>query len=559
MLKPIVRLREAYQKSPQLYTLCELCAVLGGVFLIVWVLQFCYWKVYLCALASFLCLLVFVSSFLVHEDTLKELGIRVDNLSRSSKETSIVTFFGVALIVSIFLFYRDTYKPHDPGRLLAGFAGYFFWGTVQQFILNSFLYLRLRKLVENNLAAIICAAVIFSLIHAPNTGLMLFSGFGGLLCCYLFSRNRNIFPLGVMQGTLAMLTLWLLVPGLVKDYALGPPGAQRYDAYGNAVLLASGDINGDGRDEILVSKGPAEQNDTEVLVLTGDGVLLHRFRAFDTGSYYGANLCAGDVDGDGKDEIIAARGPWHNNDTLIKVFTGSGSEVTSFYAFPGKRYGANVAAGDINGDGKDEIIVGMGPGQGYRPVIRIFTGKGVPLLEFQVDDFIDDIEYYKTVRHGIGVSSGDIDGDGRDEIVAGTAHVSPYQTYWIAIDFDRDTTIPIQSQWLRVFIPGALYGVSTALGDVDGDGLDEIVAGPGPYTYSGAHLRVLKSNGSALFETFPFDAHHGLTVATADLDGDGTSEILTSPGIGEEKAGPVIRVLDISGVKRELDLRPYIR
>jgi hypothetical protein len=504
-------------------------------------------------------LFVFISSFFVHEDTLKELGIRVDNLRGSLRETSIATLFGVAVIVAIFMFYRDTYKPHYPGRLLAGFAGYFFWGTVQQFILNSFLYIRLKKLVGNSLLAIVCAAAVFSLIHAPNMGLMFFSGFGGLLCCYLFSRNRNIFPLGIMQGALAMLALWLLVPGLLKDYALGPPGAERYDAYGNAALLASGDVNGDGRDEILISKGPAERNDTEVLVLTGDGALLYRFRAFDAGSHYGANLCAGDVDGDGTDEIIASRGPWHNNDTLIKVFTGRGTEVASFYAFPGKKYGANIAAGDVNGDGKDEIIAGLGPGQGYRPVIKIFTGVGIPLLEFQVDDYIDDVEYYKTVRHGIRVSAGDIDGDGIDEIVAGTAHVKPYQTYWTVIDLDKDTTAPLQSPWLRIFIPGALYGVNTAIGDVDGDGLGEIVAGPGPYSYSGAHLRVLKSEGEALFETFPFDAHYGLTVATADLDGDGTSEILASPGIGEEKVGFVIKVLDVRGVKKELDLRPYIR
>ncbi len=559
MGRPITFLREIYHKSPRLYTLCELCIVCGGIFFILWVLRFCYWGPHLSVLTGAVCAFVFFSSFFVHGDTLKDLGIRVDNLSRSFKEVSVATLFCIACILLIFMFYRESYKHHDPGKVVGDLLGYIVWGSVQQFGLNSFLYLRLRKVLVNNYAAIICATAIFSLIHAPNTGLVIFTAIGGLLFCWLFSRNRNIFSLGVMHGTVAVVSLMLLVPGFMKNYSVGPPGLERYKAYGNGPLICSGDVNGDGKDEILVSKGPARENDMGVLVLNGDGTLVDRLPAVDAQSRYGANLAAGDIDGDGVDEIITARGPWHRNDTLITVLTGSGRQLTRFIAFPKKKYGVNLAAGDLNGDGKDEIIAGMGPGQGYYPMIRVFTGSGTLLLEFQVDDVIDNEGYYRKMRHGVRVSSGDIDGDGKDEIVAAAPHVYPYQTYCMTIDFTGSAMVPVQSEWFRVYIPGARCGLSTAVGDVDGDGISEIVTGPGPYSYSAGHLMVLKKRDMILFETFPFDALYGITVATADLYGDGVSEILAAPGIGEQKLSPVVTVLDIFVMKSELDLRPYFK
>jgi membrane protease YdiL (CAAX protease family) len=555
----ITFLRKMYQKSPRLYTLGELCVFVGGVFIIIWVLPFCYRGPYLSVLTSAICTCVFLSSFFVHGDTLKELGIRIDNLRPSLKEASVATLLCVALTVYISIFYRASHTPRGAGKILTGFLQYIPFGIVQQFFLNSFLYLRLKKVLGNNGAAIICTVTIFSLLHVPNTALMLFTAVGGLIFCYLFSRNRNIFSLGVMHGIVGMIALVLLVPGFMKSFTVGPTGSERYDAYGDSPLIRSGDVNGDGKDEILISKGPAKESDSEILVLTGDGVLLDRFPAFDAQSRYGANLTAGDVNGDGVDEIIAARGPWHENDTLITVLSGSGRQLTRFYAFPGKEYGANVAAGDLNGDGKDEIIVGMGPGQRYRPVIRVFTDKGKLLLEFQANDFIKNDEYHKEMLHGVQVSSGDIDGDGIDEIVAAPPRLRLYRTYFMTVDFNGAME-PKRSRWFCVYFSrGSLYGINTALGDVNGDGIDEIVAGPGPYYKATADLQVLENNGGVLLKMLPFDTHYGLSVATADINGDGVSEILATPGIGEERAAGVIKLLDLGGATREMDLRRYLR
>ena len=81
---------------------------------------------------------------------------------------------------------------------------------------------------------------------------------------------------------------------------------------------------------------------------------------FDT--KYGLNIAVGDVDGDGMPEIITSAGPGPDNPAIVKIWKKDGqnlSELHNFVAFDGS-YGANIAAGDIDGDGKAEIITGTG-------------------------------------------------------------------------------------------------------------------------------------------------------------------------------------------------------
>ena len=89
----------------------------------------------------------------------------------------------------------------------------------------------------------------------------------------------------------------------------------------------------------------------------------------------------GDVNGEGSRDVIAAvagAGP-----PQVRTFSGvDGGELNSFFAyvsaFPG---GVRVATGDVNGDGRADIITGAGPGG--RPHVRVFSGVDLrPLDDF---------------------------------------------------------------------------------------------------------------------------------------------------------------------------------
>jgi len=86
------------------------------------------------------------------------------------------------------------------------------------------------------------------------------------------------------------------------------------------------------------------------------------------------------------------------------------------------------------------------------------------------------------------------------------------------------------------------YGVRVACGDIDGDGMDEIITGPGPSELFGSHVRGWNYDGTALapmndvsyFAFHSAGATGGVVVACGDIDNDGNDEILTAPGPLEE-------------------------
>ena len=139
----------------------------------------------------------------------------------------------------------------------------------------------------------------------------------------------------------------------------------------------------------------------------------------------------------------------------------------------------------------------------------------------------------------------DIDGDGIDEIVTGAGPGAIYGPHVRGWNYDGTALEPMPG--VNYFAYGTLkFGVKVACGDIDGDGYDEIVTGPGPGRWFAPHVRGWNWDGSGTVEpveevNFLAYAHgwRGANVACADLDGDGIDEILTGRGPGPALDGRV--------------------
>jgi hypothetical protein len=151
-------------------------------------------------------------------------------------------------------------------------------------------------------------------------------------------------------------------------------GFYAYDpSFHGGVNVAAGDVNGDGIDEIIT--GPVV-GAPHVRILKTDGSEVGGFYAYDPSFTGGVNVATADVDGDGKDEIIVGAGP--GGSPHVRILKTDGSEVGGFYAYdPSFHGGVDVAGGDVVGTSTKEIVTAPGPGGSSH--IRIFNAVGVPL------------------------------------------------------------------------------------------------------------------------------------------------------------------------------------
>jgi hypothetical protein len=270
-------------------------------------------------------------------------------------------------------------------------------------------------------------------------------------------------------------------------FAFDDRGSELLDfaAYNNVgqtrgLRLACGDVLGLGKDQIVTAPGPGSHG-PEIRVFHADGTPVDNgsFLAFQY-SAVGATVCCGDLDGDGKDEIVVGAGPGHSFQPGVKVFSFSNdsfntSDLSGFLAFPGGQgYGVNVACGDLDGDGCDEIITGCGPGPALRARIRVFTKMGDSIKPVSGLDFMA----YDAVTRGVNVACGDVDGDGYDEIITGPGPALNCCSDVRIFDVDGNTAVTAGPTF-RAF-PMPHFGVNVAAADVDNDCFEEVLTAPGP-------------------------------------------------------------------------------
>ena len=332
-------------------------------------------------------------------------------------------------------------------------------------------------------------------------------------------------PTGGTLGATTTNTLTIIEPIGTLLYATGadagggphvkvfnPNGSLRFGffAYGagftGGVRVATADVDGDGVQDIITAAGAG--GGPHVKVFSGvDAHLLASFFAYTPSFNGGVYVAAGDVNSDGKAEIFTGAGAGGH----VKVIDGTklgqiqansqisdGALLASFFAYsPSFAGGVRVAAGDVNGDGKADLITA--PGAGGGPHVRVFSAgnPGVVLREFMAFN----IAY----SGGVFVAAGDLDGDFNADIVAGqgTGLGAAVRTFSGATGSQTNELIPFPNN----LFTGA-DGVRVAVEDRDGDRKKDIIAGTGPSAPS--KVRIFKGTTLVLLDEFaPYDNFPG--------------------------------------------------
>lgn len=267
-----------------------------------------------------------------------------------------------------------------------------------------------------------------------------------------------------------------------------------YNASGGGLRLATGDVDGDGADEIIVALGPAGAGWVAVLDDAARGYALLSWIRVGWEAYISRNgevfPAVGDLDGDGRAEIVLGLGDsgggWYQIfDDASKQFQPIAWRQVPWAAYNAGTGRTHPAVGDLDGDGKAEIVIGLGAGSdGFLQVVSDaaagFSHRAWVRIQWDA---------YAKQRGTTFPAVGDLDGDGRAEIVAG---LGTGGEGWFAIIDDAPSGFAHVS-WQRV--SWAAYNAANgethpAIGNIDGDAALEIVLGLGEYSGNGGWFEV---------------------------------------------------------------------
>ena len=282
-------------------------------------------------------------------------------------------------------------------------------------------------------------------------------------------------------------------PALTADFAA-------YGATGYGVNVAAGDLDGTASDdEILTGAGPGAVYGPQFRAFRLDGQTVAKVNGYAYGTLrYGVNVSAGDIDGDGYEEIVTGAGPGAVFGPHVRAFNYDGGALSavnkvSFFAYGTLRYGVNVATGDADGDGRAELVTGAGPSPVFSPQVRGFNYDGVAVTSIAKINF----NAYATTSFGCGVAAARLDGDGYDELLTGVGPGAALSGQLRGFDYDGSVVTAIAA--INTIPYGTYrYGVRASAGDVDVDGVAEVLACPGPDPSAEARVKGLNFDAATV-------------------------------------------------------------
>jgi len=313
---------------------------------------------------------------------------------------------------------------------------------------------------------------------------------------------------------------------------------------------AVADMNGDGKPDLLaVSYSSVKNGNCKVAVLLGNGDgTFQTPQVFDTGGLYSVSFVVGDLNGDGKPDVVVASmscGSCGSSQSGVRVLIGTGNGrlrlggIYSTGGFPfssGQGSSIPMAIADLNGDGKPDLVVINQTTSTYGDgVAGVLIGNG--------DGTFKPVVSYDTGAFGAGsFAIGDLNNDGKLDLAI--ANCAPKGT--TACPGNNGKISVLRGRGDGTFRPasvyrrggGALFSGPVVIADVNSDGRPDLLVGNycllklGDCVGNGSvGVLLARSDGSFMppvtYDSGGFDAS---SIVIADVSGDGKPDLVVSNG-----------------------------
>jgi FG-GAP-like repeat len=282
-----------------------------------------------------------------------------------------------------------------------------------------------------------------------------------------------------------------------------------------------------------IASGPGQSAQVSIYE-AGSNALLGMLLPFGREYTGGVTVATADLTGDGIDDVVVAKA---SEGSAVKVFDGvTRQSVAEFDAFAGAKTGAFISVGDVTGDGRVDLVLGSGQGN----TVKVIRGQDVlnatptnaPTIATEITAFAVGF------TGGVRVAVGDVNGDGLADIIAAPGAGGPAQVKIFTTSAKwGDTPNTTYAHKLTTLSVGGVRdtgGVFVSAGDLNGDGKADIAVG----RVVGGRATVSVFSGAnlrtRLFNGFGFTSTRpgGVPVSLRDLDGDGKAELIAGGGDG---------------------------
>jgi glucose/arabinose dehydrogenase len=190
-----------------------------------------------------------------------------------------------------------------------------------------------------------------------------------------------------------------------------------FGSFTGGVRVASADVTGDGIVDLVAGAGPGGGPDVRVFD-GATGQQVRQFFAFESTFSGGVFVAAANLDSDGQADLVVSAD--EGGGPRIRVFSGKdGSEMANFLGIEDVKFrgGTRISLGDVSGDNVPDLVISAGEGGG--PRIAVYDGMTLRPTIVPRRMFNDFFAFESTLRNGAFVAAGDVTGDGRGDIIAG--------------------------------------------------------------------------------------------------------------------------------------------
>ncbi len=354
--------------------------------------------------------------------------------------------------------------------------------------------------------------------------------------------------------------------------------------------MVHGDFDADGFEDVLVGShtwSNGESSEGVARVYEGSALGVSTTHAWtvegaQASAYLGYAVAAGDFNQDGYDD--AAVGAYgydfgQSNEGMVYVYHGSAAGLATSPSWfwdadlANAAAGSALAVGDLNGDGRDDLVVGAygyADGESYEGAALYFAGSATGLGAAPTV-MLTSNQASAYLGYGMAIP-GDVNGDGYDDLAVGApgwdGTVSNEGAVFVYHGGASGPAATAATRWVSAQASAAV-GYDLAGGDLDGDAYADLVVGGSAYdswSLSDGRAWVLRGSPDgvdtadpAWLTTWDYGVGFGAGVAVADVDGDGAGELIVGASgveIGSYENAGAIYVWDLvdSDADGDIDL-----